>query len=816
MFDAKWFITVVLVLISMMPTYVVSQVQIAARHLYIENLGQIGNQHGKPNHNVRFMIVRPGLNIQLRTNGFSYDSYVVDRCEVSTDSVEYMQRSKRHGRPDEELLYYFNRVDIDLVGANPKPMITATGSSEDYLNYYTHITQQVHGDKGAEFVRGYRTVTYHDVWPGIDMEWFLDDQERPEYQFVVRPGGDVADIRLHYRGADSTALVADALVIHMQHGPIHETLPRSFLQGTGRHIDVRYAQRGKDTYGFSMPLSDMALGDETLVIDPMPRLVWGTYYGGSSGDYCTAVYEFTNGHTLIAGDTRSLESISTDDPFEGAVLNGARDCFLAVFGADNRRRYGAYFGGPNDDILYDMDATSRGVVVTGYTSSKTGIAKDRSFQASFGGGTTDAFLAAFGFNGIRDWATYIGGTDDDKGEAVGVAGEVIVVGGSTMSRSAIAKSGAHQISIGGSMDGFIMMFTLTGSQTYASYYGGTDRDEITDITTTTLGDIYVSGYTESSGSIATGKSHRYKLSGESDGFVAKFNLAGKRQWSTYHGGEGSEFGTYVTCSTSGDVVAATWTASATDGATPGAHQEQSAGSFDVLLAKYLPDGKQEWATYFGGPEADYIGAIATTRNGDFLIGGYGTSSEGIATTGAFQRQHAGSWDGFLAAFSGAGVLKWGTYVGGELYDKVEAVTVSRNGNIMMCGTTTSSPFITTNDAHQQNYKGAYDAYVLRFSEDGATSVQHAEAAPPTMSVKAVRPIPARNELTIEVNLESNATLQMIDALGNIVVTMPIAAGTPEVIIPVAYLIAGRYVVRLVSNNQVTDSDVVTQAVVIMP
>ena len=85
-----------------------------------------------------------------------------------------------------------------------------------------------------------------------------------------------------------------------------------------------------------------------------------------------------------------------------------------------------------------------------------------------------------------------------------------------------------------------------------------------------------------------------------------------------------------------------------------------------------------------------------------------------------------------------------------------------------------------------------------------------------MSVKAVRPIPARNELTIEVNLESNATLQMIDALGNMVVTMPIAAGTPEVIIPVAHLIAGRYVVRLVSNNQVTDSDVVTQAVVIMP
>ena len=51
---------------------------------YIENKGQICDQDGKPNRDVKYLIVRPGLNIQLRTNGFAYDSYVFDRCGLST------------------------------------------------------------------------------------------------------------------------------------------------------------------------------------------------------------------------------------------------------------------------------------------------------------------------------------------------------------------------------------------------------------------------------------------------------------------------------------------------------------------------------------------------------------------------------------------------------------------------------------------------------------------------------------------------------------------------------------------------------------
>ena len=42
-----------------------------ANTLYIENKGQIGDQNGKPNTSVKYLILRPGLNIQLKVNSFS-------------------------------------------------------------------------------------------------------------------------------------------------------------------------------------------------------------------------------------------------------------------------------------------------------------------------------------------------------------------------------------------------------------------------------------------------------------------------------------------------------------------------------------------------------------------------------------------------------------------------------------------------------------------------------------------------------------------------------------------------------------------------
>jgi len=115
-----------------------------ANTLYIENKGQIGDQDGKPNHAVKYLILRPGLNIQLKANSFSYDAYTIERFK----RVEQLPEPVHHKfdrQNDDSLVYHFSRVDIELVDANPSPRITQEGASSDYLNYYTHITSQTNG-----------------------------------------------------------------------------------------------------------------------------------------------------------------------------------------------------------------------------------------------------------------------------------------------------------------------------------------------------------------------------------------------------------------------------------------------------------------------------------------------------------------------------------------------------------------------------------------------------------------------------------------------------------------------------------------------
>ena len=42
---------------------------------FIENKGQIIDQKGRENKAVKYLLNTPGLNVQLRKNGFSYDVY---------------------------------------------------------------------------------------------------------------------------------------------------------------------------------------------------------------------------------------------------------------------------------------------------------------------------------------------------------------------------------------------------------------------------------------------------------------------------------------------------------------------------------------------------------------------------------------------------------------------------------------------------------------------------------------------------------------------------------------------------------------------
>ncbi len=797
-----------------------------ATSLYIENKGQIGDQHGKPNHDVRFLILRPGLNIQLRGNGFSYDSYTVDRCEQPEDTALRYLPAKFQDRPNEEITYHFHRVDVDLVGANPKPLITATGASSDYLNYYTHITQQVHGDKGATDVRGYARVTYHDVWPGVDMEWFIDDQQRPEYQFVIRPGGNVAAIQLRYRGAHGTRLDAAHLVLDVQHGPIRESLPRSYVQSTGSKVDVRYRALGGNVYGFTVPPIDIALG-ETLVIDPMPELLWATYYGGGvgfgavGGDVGFALAVTPSGDIVLAGETSSRTAIATAGAHQ-ATYGGNSDAFVAALAGTGTRRWGTYYGGSDIDYSVALAVTPAGdIVLAGTTESTNAIATAGAHQASHGG-RYDAFVAVFTGTGTRRWDTYYGGSDVDRGNALAVtSGGDILLAGSTNSSNAIATAGAHQATYGGGSDtdAFVAVFSGTGTRLWGTYYGGSLLDDGNALAVTSGGDIVLAGTTGSTSAIATAGAHQATNSGRADAFVAAFTGTGTRLWGTYYGGTDRDLAYALAVTPGGDIVLAGQTYCHQAIATTGGHRATYGGGGDAFVAAFTGTGTRLWGTYYGGSLYDYGYALAVTPGGDIVLAGQTICREAIATTGAHQATYSGGLgDAFVAAFTGTGSQRWGTYYGGSDYDRGNALAVTSGGDIVLAGTTNSTTAIATVGAHQATNSNGADAFVAVFRQDTATSIatDEPEIVPHMHTIAAISPNPASGHTVVTISATSDAVLSIVDVLGRVHINQPIAAGSTATTVSTHGLPSGSYYLRLEPVEGTGSVQAHTQALIVVP
>ncbi len=49
------------------------------KNAFVENKGQLLDQNGKPNTSVKYLLNMPGLNVQLRSTGFSYDAWIEEK-----------------------------------------------------------------------------------------------------------------------------------------------------------------------------------------------------------------------------------------------------------------------------------------------------------------------------------------------------------------------------------------------------------------------------------------------------------------------------------------------------------------------------------------------------------------------------------------------------------------------------------------------------------------------------------------------------------------------------------------------------------------
>lgn len=382
------------------------------------------------------------------------------------------------------------------------------------------------------------------------------------------------------------------------------------------------------------------------------------------------------------------------------------------------RIWGTYFGGSSSESAVSLETDNNGnIYMAGYTNSSSGIATSGAFQTIYAGNNNeDGFLVKFNSSGVRQWSTYYGGTDSDYFVSCALDRlGNIYMTGNTES-TGMASTGSHQSTYKGNKDGFLVKFSNSGIRLWSTYYGGTSWDISSACATDSLNNVYISGRTISLSDIATPGTHQSVYAGGNDAYLVKFNSVGVRQWGTYFGGSAYD-GVYYMCTDGSNPIISGRTVSTGSIASTGAHQTSNGGgSHDAFFAKFDLNGIRLWSTYYGGSAEDNGFGICADQNGNVYATGYTYSSSGISTPNSYQDSLVAGKTAYLVKFDLNGVRQWGTYFGaGSGSGSVKTNTNS----VFVSGTQGLNFGIATSGSHQTTKSGKNDAYIARFSSSGS-------------------------------------------------------------------------------------------------
>ncbi len=667
---------------------------------FTENKGQIVDQNYDARPDVLFGGQSNGLAFHLRKNGISYQLNRIDKWKE-----EDVPTTKEKSKVIEQQTIY--RIDINWLNVNSNAVIRKELPLDGRFNFYTAGCPE----GGALNVKTYKEVTYEGLYSGIDLKWYEKNGEL-KYDYLCAAGTDYKQIQLEIKGAESITINnTGELVIRTPLGIITEKKPLVLQQGI--ELKSKWVKKGS-ILSFEIENLNVEL---PYVIDPVVRL-WGTYYGGSDNENARSCKTDASGNVYMAGTTESATNIATTGAHQTVLGGGTQDAFLSKFNTNGVLLWGTYYGGSASDFgnFCAVDASSN-IYLIGQTSSTNNISTAGAHQTAIAGGT-DGFVVKFNSSGVRQWGTYYGGGQEDNLIScdVDASGNLFVLG-TTQSISGVITAGAHQVSLGGSFDALLVKFNSSGVRQWATYYGGTGFEQGYSCSVDASGDVYISGQTASNTNIATTGAHQISYAGGgNDGFLAKFNTAGVRQWGTYYGGSSADSFYFISTDGSGNVYATGETWSFSNIATTGAHDVSLSGSADAFLVKFNSSGVRQWATYYGGPGIEDGNACFTDVLGNVYMSGGSTSTSDISTTGTHQTALSGGRDAFLVKFNSSGVRQWGTYYGGTSNEFSRCSTMDTSQNIFMVGSTESAGNISTTGAHQTALSGISDAFLVKFRD----------------------------------------------------------------------------------------------------
>lgn len=653
--------------------------------------------------------------------------------------VSFTLAAMHHDSVTPDTLY---RVDLVLSKRRER--------SPNYHHPAPGIANYYRGSIAVEgVVANYRAV-YKSIEDSIDCH-FYGSRGGPRIAFVIRPGGNPADIKLRFLGQDSLGIDwQGALKVYLQDKWVKleqavayqvsgsTLIPVPWTGGYTHEEGTAYAGFTFGSYNPELPLV-LQIGYPAMMGGGGDQrdLGWCTFVGGNGGDELTCVEVDEEGDPYTCGYTTAANfpiSPGTEvfPPFQGTAAGWTSAVVMKYLAGNKQPAWATYYGGDLSEVyaprtdaqkiaVYTGPSTERQYVFAagGTTTADISVAVRPStifFNSNadvepFTGGTTRSWLGAFRkLDGQRDWCT-------THGEMDGVSW------------------GEHALTVDVDDDGRVAMAGI-----------------LLPMTTTTEIQYPVVAPTQNAFTRDKG-----------DGFFVVFNTAYQLKWASAF----CEFSwsalaygrlTDIRFTRNHQAHQALWlVGSSVSGSdqpldlvpppvSPGYYQTDAGFRSAVIAMIDLVDFDLDYCTRWGSPNEELSTSAAygvhVSQSGTWVVGF--TDAQGLSSTelpappqgtgGAIYNTTAqgtsiNQWsDGFIIRFKNSTYeLSYGTLLGGTRDDIVLDVNSDLNGHVFFTGETRSSNGIAADIDPDRYFQLPYD-YTNRRD---AFLIGMADAAHPT-------------------------------------------------------------------------------------
>ena len=439
--------------------------------------------------------------------------------------------------------------------------------------------------------------------------------------------------------------------------------------------------------------------------------------GGNGWDEIDSITSTSDGGYILGGTFESDEIkvgsyiLTTESWYSGLIIKydkeGEVEWATSVGGTGAN-------GASIDGIHSVVETNDGGYIAGGYFNSEVIQLGDYTLTKNGNDNRQDALLIKYNSKGGVEWASNIGGNNNDHIVSVAATNDGgYIVGGYFSGNIQVGDKTIYGYA---NNDGIIIKYDKNNKVEWIDSIGNYNDDEIETVSITNDGGYIVGGYFESS-KINIGDYELVNSNIKAAGMIIKYNKEGEVEWAKCIDGDLNEDVEKVIETSSGDYIAV------------GSFESEEIQLGDYTLKNFTNSGSSDGMIIklgnvelgnpvvtktegIGGSDSDYIYSVAETKDGGYVAGG---DFSGSIQVGDNTLKSNLNTDGIIIKYDREGEVEWVRSVGESGIDVIYSVTAASDGGVIVGGRFQASIQVGDNTLTSNGY---FDGMIIKYDSEG--------------------------------------------------------------------------------------------------